>query len=78
MGGVNGKSKDSLPFQASITVSIADNEPFSFGAKIFVTSDATCLSRNIHGRTVSLQKQGLLYSEDLHCDYRNFDRKFLV
>ena len=78
MGGVNGKSKDSLPLQASITVSIADNEPFSFGAKIFVTSDAACLSRNTHTRTVSLQKQGLLYSEDLHCDYRNFDRGFLV
>ena len=39
--------------------------------KIFVTSDAACLSRNIYSRTVSVQKQGLHYSEDL------FDRLFL-
>ena len=39
--------------------------------KIFVTSDAACLSRNIYSRTVSVQKQGLHYSEVL------FDRLFL-
>ena len=67
IGGVNEKSKDSFPLQASITKC----QLFSFGSKIFVTSDAACLSRNIYSRTVSVQKQGLHYSEDL------FDRLFL-
>ena len=42
--GVNEKAKDSHYFlQASITKC----QPFSFGAKIFLTDDAACLSRNI-------------------------------
>ena len=65
--GVNEKSKDSFPLQARITKC----QLFSFDAKIFVTSDAACLSRNIYSRKVSVQKQGLHYSEDL------FDRLFL-
>ena len=61
IGGVNEKSKDSFPLQASITKC----QLFSFDAKIFVTCDAAYLSRNIYSRTVSVQKQGLHYSKDL-------------
>ena len=57
------ESKDSLPLQAGITKC----QPFSFGAKIFVTSGAACLSRNIYSRTLSLKEQGLLCSKDLNC-----------
>ena len=66
-----------IPFLRKLVlqgVNAADNEPFSFSAKMFVTSEAAYLSRNIYSRKVSLQKQGLHHSEDLNCNYENFDR----